>query len=190
MKRGSELGNRKRTDEVNTSELLQTLDSAASCETLAEGSTDDLQVGGLSKTHFVFVVCLDLGEFSDDGGIVHVHATETSEGLGSLFVAVLLDQETGGFGKNQHADDEDDSPSELDGDRDSVAACVITVLGGVVDDGSEEETDCDGELVGADDCTTDPFGCSLGLVKGDCGGEETDTQTGEETAGDEEGDRG
>lgn len=184
------MGNGERTDEVNTSELLQTLDSAASCETLAEGSTDDLEVGGLSKTHLVFVVCLDLGEFSDDGGVVHVHATETSESLGSLFVAVLLDQETGGFGKNEHADDEDDSPSELDGDGDSVAASVITVLGSVVDDGGEEETDCDGELVGADDCTTDPFGCSLGLVEGDCGGEETDTQTGEETAGDEEGDRG
>lgn len=121
------------------------------------------------------MVCLDLGEFSDDGGVVHVHAAETSESLGSLFVAVLLDQETGGFGKDQHANDEDDSPGELDGNGDSVAAGVITVLSSIVDDGGEEETNCDSELVGADDCATNPFGCSLGLVEGDCGGEETDT---------------
>jgi hypothetical protein len=36
-----------------------------------------------------------------------------------------------------------------------------TVLGGVVDDGGEEETDCDGELVCADDRTTDPFGLAV-----------------------------
>jgi hypothetical protein len=35
----------------------------------------------------------------------------------------------------------------------------------------------DGELIGADDCTTDPFGRGLGLVEGYCRGQETDPQT-------------
>jgi hypothetical protein len=134
------------------------------------------------------MVGLDLGELGDDGGVVHFHTTETSEGLSGFFVAVLLDQEARGFGEDQHADNEDDSPGELDGDGDTVATGVVTVLGGVVDDGGEEETDCDGELVCADDCTTDPFGRGLRLVERDCCGQETDTQTSEETTGHEEGD--
>ena len=176
------------TDEVDTRELLQTLDCAAGCETLAEGSTDDLEVGSLSETHFVLMVGLDLSEFSDDDGVVHFHTTETSEGLGGVLVAILLDQEARGFGEDQHADNEDDGPGELDGDGDTVAAGVLAVLCRVVDDGGQEETDCDGELIGADDCTTDPFGRGLGLVEGYCRGQETDPQTGEETPGYEERD--
>ena len=64
---------------------------------------------------------------------------------------------------------------------------VVAVLGRVVDDGREQETDRDSPLVSGDDCTTDPLGRTLGLVHGDEDGDETDTETGEDTADDEGG---
>lgn len=62
---------------------------------------------------------------------------------------------------------------------------VVAVLGRVVDNGREQETDGDGPLVAGDDSATDPLGRALGLVHGDKGGDETDTETSENTADDE-----
>lgn len=64
---------------------------------------------------------------------------------------------------------------------------VVAVLGRVVDDGREEETDGDRPLVARDDGATDPLGRALGLVHGDEGGDEADAETGEDTADDEGG---
>ena len=63
---------------------------------------------------------------------------------------------------------------------------VIAVLGRVVDDGREQETDGDGPMVSGHDGTTDPLGRTLGLVHGDKDGHETDTETGEDTTDDED----
>lgn len=179
-----------RTDEVNTSQLLESLDSATSGETLAHGAAQDVEVGGLAETQLVLVVGLDLGQLLDDGRVVDVKTTETGKGLGGVLVLVLLDQETGGLGQDQHTDDQDDGPGELDSHGDTVGASIHAVLGGVVDDGGQQKTDGDGQLVGTDDGTTDPLGGSLGLVHGDGSGEQTNTQTGEETTSHEEGDGG
>ena len=62
---------------------------------------------------------------------------------------------------------------------------VITVVSRVVDDVGEKNTDGDRPLITSNDCTTDPFGRTLGEVHGDEGGDETDTQTGEKTADNE-----
>ena len=67
---------------------------------------------------------------------------------------------------------------------------VVAVLGRVVDDGCEEETDGDRPLVSGHDGTTDPLGRALGLVHGDEGGYATDTGTGKDTADNEGGEVG
>jgi hypothetical protein len=63
-------------------------------------------------------------------------------------------------------DDEDERPGKLDGDGDAVRSRVVAILGGVVDNGSQQETNGNGELVGSDNGSTDPLGGSLGLVHG------------------------
>ena len=62
---------------------------------------------------------------------------------------------------------------------------ILAILGSVVDDGSEKETDGDRPLVPGDDGTTDPLWRALGLVHGDESRDQTDTETGEETTDDE-----
>lgn len=65
--------------------------------------------------------------------------------------------------------DEDERPGKLNSNRDTVRASVSAVLGGVVDNGSQEETDGNGELVSTDNGTTNPLGRGLRLVHGNCG---------------------
>jgi len=108
----------------------------------------------------------------------------------SLFVLASLDEVTGRFGEDEHAASEDSCPDELEGDGNAVGGVVGAVLGAIVDDGSEEETNSDGPLVAGDNTTTDPFRCTLGLVHGDDGRDNTDTETSEDTTDDEEGDCG
>jgi hypothetical protein len=52
------------------------------------------------------------------------------ERLSGLFLLVLLDQETRGFGEEEHSNAENERPGELDGERDTVRATVAAVLGG------------------------------------------------------------
>ena len=99
----------------------------------------------------------------------------------SCFVETYLGQE-------EHTSVENERPDELDRKRDTVRGVVRAVLGGVVDDGSEQETDGDGPLVAGDDGATDPLGRALRLVHGDHDGDEADTETGNAAAGDEERD--
>lgn len=100
----------------------------------------------------------------------------------SSLVFATLDEVARRLGQNQHAADEDDGPGKLDGDRDPVRPRVHAQRRGVVDDGGQEQTDGDGELVGAYDGAANPFGGGLGLVQRDEGGDETDAQAGEEAA--------
>jgi hypothetical protein len=123
--------------------------------------------------------------------------------LGGAFDVALFDHVPGCIGEDQHAADEDDGPGKLDGNGDAVAAGVLAVLGGVVDDGGQEETDGDGELVGTDDGSSDPLGGGFRLVKWDCllagfyipdwgrhtqSRDQTNTETGKEATSKEHGD--
>lgn len=175
-----------RTDEVNTSELLQSLNCTTGSETLAEGTTDDLEVGGLAETKLELVVCLDLRQFLDDSGIVDVDAAKTSKGLGSLLMSILLDEEAGGLGQNNHTSNQNNGPGKLNSHGNPVAAGIIAVLGGVVDNGSKQQTKGDGQLVSTDNSTTNPLGSSLGLVERNSGREQTNSKTGEESTSHEE----
>lgn len=79
-----------------------------------------------------------------------------------------FDKISRGLGEKKHADNEHEGPCELDGDWDAIGACIVARVGGVIDDGGKQQSDGDGKLIGSDDCTTNPFGCRLRLVEGDC----------------------
>lgn len=113
------------------------------------------------------MVGLDLCELLDNGLITDVDPTEACERFSRGFMLVLLDQKPRGFGKDQHAGNENDSPYELDSDRDSVGTSVIAVLGCIVDDGGHQQANSDGQLIGTDNGTTNPLRRGFGLIEGD-----------------------
>ena len=63
---------------------------------------------------------------------------------------------------------------------------VWSVLGRIVQNIGEEETDGNSELVATDDGTTDPLGGALGLIHRDQSRDQTDTDTSKHTTDDEE----
>jgi hypothetical protein len=69
--------------------------------------------------------------------MVRTETADLGEGAGSGFVAVLLDEESRSLGEDEHSTEEDEGVCELDGDGNTVRACVITTTCGVVDDGCE-----------------------------------------------------
>lgn len=64
-------------NEVDTSELLESLKSTTSEETLAEVSLEAIKVAGLAERHFVLVVGNNLAELLDDSGVINIQATKT-----------------------------------------------------------------------------------------------------------------
>lgn len=154
-------------DEVDAGKLLQSLEGHAGELTLEDGWAEAVKVGGLAEAVFILEVGPDLAELGDDGRVLAGQAADAGEGGGGLVQPAGADQVARGLGQEDHAEEENEGPGELDGDGDAVAAGVGAVGGCVVDDGGEEEADCDGELVGADDGAADPFGSGFGLVEGD-----------------------
>jgi len=175
-------------NEVDTSELLEGLEGATSEKALAQVTTEAVEVGGLAKRHLILVVGSDLSQLLNKSRVVNVEAAKGRERLGSLFWAALLDEPARSLRKPDAAGEEDDSPGELNSDRDTVGASVGPVLCGVVDDSSEEKTDGDSKLVATDNGTTNPLGSSLGLIERDGGTDHTNTVASEETSGNEHGD--
>lgn len=112
------------------------------------------------------MVGLDFRNLVLDGRVISWKTTNATERLGSLVLASLFDEESRSLWQDQESCKEHQGPSELDGDGNTVAASVVAVGSGIVDNGGKEKTDGDGPLVGTDNGTTDPFGCCLGLVEG------------------------
>ena len=79
---------------------------------------------------------------------------ETGERTGGIFIALLLDKPSRRLWKEGHADSENETPNELNRDGDLPRSARALVLGGVVDDGSDEEADGDHPLIARDDGTT------------------------------------
>ena len=177
-------------DKVDTRELLPRLN-----EDTGESTEEDLVVRELEaigvRTLAKFLLLgeggADVVQLSLDLRIVGAERRETTERMRSGVILTLLDEPARRLWEVEHTRGEDKCPDELNSDGDPPRRVVWAVLGRVVDDGGEEETDGDGPLVAGDDGTTDPLGRALGLVHGDEGGDETDTCTGEDTADDERG---
>lgn len=182
-------------DEVDTSELLHHLeDYAEDCAANVGGALGDgtveavgpsLEVGGLGNDiHLVLVVGNDLSKFILDVVGVNWLSTDGGKGLGGSLELALLDEETGGLWQEEETSREDDGPQELHSDGDTVRSSVITVLGGVDNAVGQQNTDGDAELVTGHEGTADLLGRDLGHVQNDDGGDETDTETSNQTAND------
>lgn len=134
----------------------------------------------------VLLVGNDLGKLSLDVLAVLRLATKLGKrGLG-LGDSLALDVVSGRLGKACNTTTEDETPSELDSDGDAVFAAVSAVLDAVVDAGSDEETESDGELVTGNESTANLLRANLRHVQNDDGRLETDTETGDETTGNDE----
>lgn len=162
-------------DEVDTSELLHHLHedthgSAAGvggwrADLALEASCPRTEITGLGKDgHLVLVVGNDLSEFILDVFGINGLATNTGKSSGGLVELSLLDKVTGRVREDGKTTSEDNGPQELHGNRDTVRASILALLGSVDDAVGEQNTDGDAELVAGNDSTTDLLGSNLGHV--------------------------
>jgi hypothetical protein len=114
--------------------------------------------GGGDQSTLVLLVGDNLSKLAlDVDGVLRL-ATDTRQGVDCAGNITLLDEVARGVGKEHETSSEDDGPGELDGDGNAVSTSVITALGGVDDDGGEQNTNGDAELVTSDEGTTDLAG--------------------------------
>lgn len=153
----------------------------------AEAVEPALEVAALGDERLlVLEVGVDLVQLVlDELGILGLVA-DTGEDLAGLVLLALADEETGGLGEEQQAGTQDQGPQHLEGDGDAVGAGVGAVLGAVVDAGGQKQTDRDAELVARDNGTADLAGSDLRHVQDDDGGDEADTESCDQTTGDEQ----
>lgn len=92
--------------------------------------------------------------------------SNSAKSLGGFVHATSLDQIARCLGKDEHAEEENQRPRELNRNWNSITTGVVSIGTRVIDDSCEKETDGDGPLVCADNGTSNPLWCSLRLVKG------------------------
>jgi hypothetical protein len=63
---------------------------------------------------------------------------------------------------------QDQRPSKLDGNGNSIRPAIISVLSGVVHDSSEQKSNGNRKLIAAYNCTTNPLRTSLRLIQRNC----------------------
>lgn len=68
------------------------------------------------------------------------------------------------LGKDEHSNNQDNRPGKLHCNRNTVASSIISIFGCVQHNGCEKETNRNSPLVAANDGTSNPFWCRLGLV--------------------------
>jgi len=104
-----------------------------------------------------------------------------------IFGPATLDEVTRGFWEEEETECENDSPNELGSDRNPVLTCINPALGSVHDNGGEEDTDSDAELVSGNQSTSNLSWTNLGHVDDHCHRNMAEAETGDETTSDDEG---
>ena len=115
-----------------------------------------------------------------------VNTANLHQRLPGLVGLSTLDEVTGRVRQGGNTSGKDDTPGELDTNRNAVFTSVTTVLDCVVDAGGKQKTDGDAELVTRNERTTDLLGADLGHVKNDNSRLETDTDTSNGTTSNKE----
>jgi hypothetical protein len=110
-------------------------------EDLVGAHLEAVDVSGLSHFLLHAQVGFDILELSLNTGVISGYTEQARERSSSAGVIVSLNEVSGGFGKEEHADDENARPDELEGDWNTIRPVVVAVLGALVDTSSEEETD-------------------------------------------------
>ena len=83
-----------RTNEVYTSELLQSLQRATSHEPFAQCALEAFNIGRLSETHLVEMVGLHFIQFFNDCRVIHGQTAQLCQGFSSLVISICFDQIT------------------------------------------------------------------------------------------------
>lgn len=138
---------------------------------------------GRDESALVLLVGDDLCKLGLDELGVRGLASQAREGGTGLLDLAALDEETGRVGEEDQTDTEDDTEDKLDADRDAVRGRAGVALGAVVDAGRQEQTNGDAELVAGNERATNLARANLGHVQDDNGGLETDTDTSDQTTG-------
>jgi len=192
-----EKGGAEVEDKVDTSPLLHhlkgnTKDGSAEVgrwvgETAGKASKPRAKVAGLrNDRHLILVVGDDFGQFLLDVLRSFWLTTELGQDVDCLVEVSLLDKVTRRLGEQEETGSKNDSPQHLEGHWDTVGAGIESVLGAIVDARSEQDTDCNAELVSRHEGSTNLFWRNLRHVQDDDSRDESNTKTSNETTGYEE----
>ena len=156
------------------------------------------------RLSFILGIRDNCGEFRGDVVRVLRLTTKSREHTASALDPVFLDEVTGRLRKEVKTSTQDQTPSKLDADRDTVRSRIRSCLGGVGDTRGEKKTKGNTcakddsmighnkrvaltELVARDERTTNFSRANFRHVQDDDGGDETNTETGNQTANDNKG---
>ena len=92
---------------------------------------------------FIFGIGDNLSEFIGDVVGILGLTTKSSKHGTSAVDPLFLDKVTGGLGKKVKTNAEDQTPSKLDTNRDTVGSGICPVLGGVCNTRGEKKANCD-----------------------------------------------
>ena len=112
----------------------------------AVGPTGEVTVTG-NDLALVLGVGNDFCEFDLDVIRVFRLTTENGQRSASLIEFATLHEITRGFREEEETGGQNDTPCELNGNGNTILTGVSSRLGGVDHDGSEEDSDCNAELV-------------------------------------------
>ncbi|KAH3674048.1 hypothetical protein OGATHE_002028 [Ogataea polymorpha] len=175
-------------DEVDTGPLLHHLHGGSedglsevrgwSSESSGETSCPGLPVArSWNDAPLVLVVGHDLGEFFLNVVGIDRLAPKSGEHLCSPVKLALEDVVSRRFWEQDESDSKNDGPDELQSNRDSVGAGVVSVLGAVVNTGREQQSDGDEELVTGNDGTSDFLWRNFRQIQNHHGRNKTNTNT-------------
>lgn len=137
-------------DEVDTCELLPGLqEDTGKCakENLVGAVLEAVEVRAFAEFLFHSQIGLDVFELRLELGVGFGNREEAGEGVGGIGITATFDEEAGRLREEDHADGEDTSPDELNGDRNTVRRRVSTILTTLIDACSKQDTNGDGPLV-------------------------------------------
>lgn len=78
-------------DEIDTAELLESLQCTSCRETFADGAFEAVNVGSFAQAQLIRVVGLNLGEFLDEGGVVSGKSSQLGKRSNGFVVFILFD---------------------------------------------------------------------------------------------------
>lgn len=178
----------RRRSSVLTSELLESLEKTAGCETFAQVALEAVEVCSLAERELVLMIRSDLAQLFDKRRMVDIKSSQSRQGLGSLLRLAALDPHTRRLGQKKHTEEQDQRPGKLHSDRNAVRATVVAVGSGVIDDRGKEQANGDSELVSTNNGASNPLRRSLRLVEGNKSRDHSDTISSKESTSNEERD--
>lgn len=155
-------------NEVNSRELLQSLQRTSSEQSFDNLPSEAIEIARFAHAHFILMISLNFSEFVDHCWVVDWQPPDLREAQSGFLRPVHFDAVSGSFWQDNHPSNQDECPRELNGNRNTIAPCVMPSLCGVVDDCRKKKTNGNGQLVRPDNNSANPLWRCLGLVQWNC----------------------